>query len=100
MSERDEIADLIYDGVESEASTSEIADAILALGYRKGTEVFRLSWDGEPKMGGGFHRQSVGVEFPTFALALNAAKSTGMDKRAGFRVDKRSISEWVEGVVE
>jgi hypothetical protein len=61
MSERDELADIFMDGVAHEASGLDIADAILAAGYRKLSPTSALVagkehacavevWDGPYKM--------------------------------------------------
>lgn len=57
--------------------------------------VYRIAWDGEPKMGGGFHVASVGTEFYSAADVLAAIdRSLSLRGKPGLRVETRLVSEW------
>ena len=63
--------------------------------------VYRLVWDGEPKMGGGHHIMSLAQEFDTFDEAKRA-KQVLLDfktQKPGLRIQKRKVTMW-EAVTE
>ena len=56
---------------------------------------FGVQWDGEPKMGGGFHVCSVGTTWRTYKEAREATERAFLTRRPGLRVVHRMASEWV-----
>ena len=57
--------------------------------------VYRIVWDAEPKMGGGFHEASIGKEF----YSIDEAKAArdilvGFRERPGIRIQKRKVTMW------
>ena len=57
------------------------------------TPVYVLAWDGEPSMSGLPHRAS-GGEFTSFDNARDAAKRARIDRKPGFRIERRYVTEW------
>lgn len=55
-----------------------------------------LAGDREPSMSGNPHRMSVPATFLTAKDAFSAASKTGIDRRPGFRVEARNVTEWKE----
>jgi len=63
-------------------------------------EEWGIQWDGEPKMGGGFHVCSVGTTWRTEQEARDAAQHASISRRPGFRLVHRMVSEWVREVFD
>ena len=55
--------------------------------------VYVLAWDGEISMSGLPHRASAG-EFTSLGNARDAAKRTRIDRKPGFRIERRYVTEW------
>ena len=55
--------------------------------------VYVLAWDGEISMLGLPHRASAG-EFTSLGNARDAAKRTRIDRKPGFRIERRYVTEW------
>ena len=59
---------------------------------------FRVQWDGEPKMGGGFHVCSVGTTWRTEKEAREAVQRwPGAKTKPGLRIVHRLVSDWQAG---
>lgn len=57
---------------------------------------FSVQWDGEPKMGGGFHICSIGTVWYTYKEAREAVKRwPSAGQKPGLRIMHRVASEWV-----
>lgn len=66
--------------------------------------VYRLVWDGDPKMGGGHHEMSLSMEFSTFDEVKKAKKILLQQEpysspKPGLRIQKRKVTMW-EAVTE
>ena len=57
-------------------------------------EEWGVQWDGEPKMGGGFHICSIGTTWPTEQEAREACSRASLARRPGFRIVHRMVSDW------
>jgi hypothetical protein len=56
--------------------------------------VWRVVWDGEPKMGGGYHEQSIGKEFHTRVEVDRAVEVLSSRSKPNLRVQTRTVTEW------
>lgn len=64
---------------------------------------YTIAWDGEPKMGGGNHRQQMGtfhnVDEARAAFKLVESRSKHAPK-PNLRIERRQVTEWVEAFGE